>query len=150
MCLWAMAIFSFVQKEEEKTKVCSLISCEWIMQFSSNLVCSLRWSPLQHSWDQSDKRSWSYKCVKITILLLLLIYSRSCMPHFLGPHDTLLCLDLISHIMTHYRVFISFHVSYQLFYAIQWSHYCIKSIIQCIIYINVSSWASWLIWKYIQ
>jgi len=36
-----------------------------------------RRAPPQQLWYSSDKRSWSYECVKITTLLFLLIYSCS-------------------------------------------------------------------------
>ena len=56
-----------------------------------------RWAPPQQLWFSLDKMSWSYECVKLATLLFLLIYSRSLhAPHFLGPHDTLLCV-LIPH-----------------------------------------------------
>ena len=43
------------------------------------------WEPPQHIWYQSDKRSWSYECMKIMTLLFLLIYSSSLhAPRFLG------------------------------------------------------------------
>ena len=40
-----------------------------------------------------DQASWSYGCMKIATLLFLSTYSLYLrMPHFLGPHDKLLCV----------------------------------------------------------
>ena len=56
-----------------------------------------RRAPLQQLWYSSDKRSWSYECVKIATLLFPLIYSRSLrVSCFLEPYDTLTCVVIIS------------------------------------------------------
>ena len=64
------------KRRRKHTKVCSLISCEKLTQFWYAVFPSRQASP-QHIQYQSDERSRSYECVKITTLLLLLIYSCS-------------------------------------------------------------------------
>jgi len=61
------ADFVICTKKEKKTlKLWLLVSWKQLMQFTAN-SCHILWS--------SDKRSQIYKCMKITSLLLLLIYS---------------------------------------------------------------------------
>ena len=92
-------IISSVWKDEEQKTPNLLMhnaflgntSCDFLQSWS--VVFLGRQAPPQQLWCFSDKRSWSYECVKIATLLLLLIYSRSLhTPRFLGLHDTLFIL----------------------------------------------------------
>ena len=84
------------KKEKKKTQ-------KFVHSYLRNALCSFlqiwcvvylgKGTPPQQHWNQSDKRSRSYECVKIVSLLFPLIYSHSLRTsHFLGQHDTLPCV----------------------------------------------------------
>ena len=77
-----------------------------------------RRAPLQQLWCSSDKKPWSFQCVKIVTLVFLLIYSRS-LSSWATRHTTV-CLDVTYykrgfHYMLHpssfWFKFISVHMS---------------------------------------
>jgi len=88
MSLRVTAIFSSVQKDEEKTWKFAHSYLGNTLRDFLQIWCAVslgRWAPIQQLWCSSDKRSWSYECVKIATLLFLLVYSRRCVcPVFLG------------------------------------------------------------------
>ena len=68
-----------------------------------------------------DKRSRSYKHVYDHTLFFVLIYSRcACMPYFLGPHDTLLCILMIK-INTFFMQVSDIYLTLQSGHSIGWT-----------------------------
>ena len=78
MYMWVRANFVICAKDKEqakkktekKLKLWSLVSRKQLVQFTSNLKCSLpyRQAPPQQIWCSSDKRSQIYEYVKIATL----------------------------------------------------------------------------------